>query len=48
MLQIKKYPNAIKKAIEKFGTVDVLVNNAGYRFHSALEEGNIQRCIKIV
>ncbi|MFD1802548.1 oxidoreductase [Mixta tenebrionis] len=31
--------NAISAALEKFGTVDVLVNNAGYGYQSSIEEG---------
>lgn len=31
--------NAIKEANKKFGTIDVLVNNAGYGYRSAVEEG---------
>lgn len=34
--------NAIKEANEKFGTIDVLVNNAGYGYRSAVEEGEIE------
>lgn len=34
--------NAVTKAIQQFGTIDVLVNNAGYGYRSALEEGNMQ------
>lgn len=33
--------NSIKKATERFGTIDVLVNNAGYGYRAALEEGNM-------
>jgi NAD(P)-dependent dehydrogenase (short-subunit alcohol dehydrogenase family) len=29
---------AVQKAIEKFGTIDVLVNNAGYAYRSSIEE----------
>ena len=29
---------AVKAAIEKFGTIDVLVNNAGYGYRSSIEE----------
>lgn len=31
--------NAVKKVVEKFGTIDYLVNNAGYGYRAALEEG---------
>lgn len=34
--------NAVKEAYEKFGTIDVLVNNAGYGYRSAIEEGEIE------
>ncbi len=34
--------NAIKEANEKFGTIDVLVNNAGYGYRSAIEEGEVE------
>ena len=30
--------NAVKEAYDKFGTIDVLVNNAGYGYRSAVEE----------
>lgn len=33
---------AVKEANEKFGTIDVLVNNAGYGYRSAIEEGEIE------
>ena len=33
---------AIKMANEKFGTIDVLVNNAGYGYRSAIEEGEVE------
>src|SRR5664279_3609377 len=31
--------NAVAKAEEKFGKIDVLVNNAGYGYFSSIEEG---------
>lgn len=32
--------NAVEKAIEKFGKIDVLVNNAGYAYRSSIEEAD--------
>lgn len=32
--------NAVGKAEEKFGGIDVLVNNAGYGYRAAVEEGD--------
>lgn len=34
--------NAVKEANRKFGTIDVLVNNAGYGYRSAIEEGEVE------
>ncbi|MDU3075405.1 MAG: SDR family NAD(P)-dependent oxidoreductase, partial [Mixta calida] len=31
--------SAVKAALEKFGAIDVLVNNAGYGYQSSVEEG---------
>lgn len=33
---------AVQAGLEKFGTIDVLVNNAGYGYRSAVEEGEIE------
>lgn len=33
---------AVAAAQEKFGTIDVLVNNAGYGYRSAVEEGEVE------
>ncbi len=34
--------NAVKEALNKFGTIDVLINNAGYGYRSSVEEGEIE------
>lgn len=34
--------NAVKQAQTKFGTIDVLINNAGYGYRSSVEEGIIE------
>lgn len=39
--------NAVKRAVEHFETIDVLVNNAGYGYRSALEEGDMQDVSKL-
>lgn len=36
----KSIENAVKEAIERFDSIDVLVNNAGYGYRAAVEEGN--------
>lgn len=38
---------AVKAANEKFGTIDVLVNNAGYGYRSAIEEGEVEEVQKL-
>lgn len=35
----KSIENAVREGIERFGNIDVLVNNAGYGYLSAVEEG---------
>ena len=35
----KAISNTVKRAIEHFGSIDVLVNNAGYGYRAAVEEG---------
>ena len=39
--------NAVKGSYEKFGTIDVLVNNAGYGYRSAVEEGEMEAVQKL-
>lgn len=34
--------NAVKEAEKRFGVIDVLVNNAGYGYRSAVEEGEVE------
>lgn len=41
--------DAINTAVDKFGTIDVLVNNAGYAYRSSIEEAeeeglNLMQC----
>lgn len=38
---------AVKEAYKKFGTIDVLVNNAGYGYRSAVEEGEDEEIQKL-
>lgn len=39
--------NAVKEAYDRFGTIDVLVNNAGYGYRSAIEEGEVSEIAKL-
>lgn len=39
--------NAVQAACERFSTIDVLVNNAGYGYRSAIEEGEIEEVEKL-
>ena len=39
--------NTVKGSYEKFGTIDVLVNNAGYGYRSAVEEGEMEAVQKL-
>ena len=39
--------NAVKSTIERFGTIDVLVNNAGYGYRSAVEESEMSQISKL-
>ena len=39
--------NAVKESYKKFGTIDVLVNNAGYGYRSAVEEGEMEAVQKL-
>ena len=39
MSDVEQMKNIVAKTIEKFGTVDVLINNAGHGYRSSVEEG---------
>ena len=39
MADQEQMKNIVEKTVEKFGTVDVLVNNAGHGYRSSVEEG---------
>src|SRR5258708_790640 len=39
----KQIGEAVTSAIEKFGSIDVLVNNAGYGYFSSVEEGEEEK-----
>lgn len=39
--------NAVKEAYDRFGTIDVLVNNVGYGYRSAIEEGEVSEIAKL-
>lgn len=38
---------AVKAAVDKFGTIDVLVNNAGYAYRSSIEEAKDEGMMKM-
>lgn len=39
--------NAVQAARDRFGTIDVLVNNAGYGYRAAVEEGEDEAVIRL-
>ena len=39
--------DAVGQAEERFGRVDVLVNNAGYGYRAAVEEGEVEAVAKL-
>ena len=43
----KDIDNVVKKGIEKFGQIDVLVNNAGYGYRAAVEESEFEEVRKM-
>ncbi len=48
--KLEDIEHAVKAACDKFGTIDVLVNNAGYGYRSAIEESEmdeIQRLFQV-
>ena len=38
---------AVQKAIQRFGSIDVLVNNAGYGYRGAVEEGEVDAVTRL-
>lgn len=43
----ERIKEVVKEAVARFGSVDVLVNNAGYGYRSAVEEGEIDAVNKL-